>query len=323
MQIYEGLEAISAPFARSSVAIGTFDGVHLGHQAIIRAAVEDARTQERPALVFTFDRNPIELLAPERAPEHLTTPAQRNRLIADLGVDGLVIARFDTAFSQMTPDMFVSDILKELLGAKAIVVGTNFYFGKGRTGDVAYLERVQEAFDFTLYALEPVLVDGVPASSTRVRERLKAGDIAEAERVLGHPYWLAGRVVEGQKLGRKLGYPTANLRLTDNQVVPADGIYAVCTTLDDGRRIGGACSIGDRPTVEGAGRAIETYLLDFDEDLYGRDMELRFVARLRPEAKFDSLDALTAQMAVDVVQARALLAGKCEEEGHAGELRSL
>lgn len=304
MKLFEGLETITAPFAESTVAIGTFDGVHIGHQAIVRTAVEDAHAHQRPALVFTFDRHPAELLRPDRAPHYLTTPAQRNRLMAELGADGLVIARFDLALSQLAPDDFLRDILKAKLGARAIVVGCDFCFGKGRAGDTAYLERSQAEFDFTLHALQPVLVGGTPASSTRIRERLRAGDIAEAETVLGHPYWLEGTVVEGQKLGRTLGYPTANLALTHNQVVPADGIYAVLAKLADGRAIGGACSIGDRPTIEGAGRSIETYLFDFSEDLYGQTMELRFLKYLRPERKFDSLEALKAQMAVDVQQAR-------------------
>ncbi len=308
MNVFDGLETIPTPFARSTAAIGTFDGVHVGHQAIIRAAVEDARAQARPALVFTFDRHPAELLAPEHAPDYLTTPAQRDRLIASLGADGLVVARFDHALAQRTPDEFLRDILKAQLGAQAIVVGTNFRFGKGRAGDMAYLEQAQARFDFTLHALEPVLVGGIPASSTRVRERLRAGDIAEAEAVLGHPYLLAGTVVAGQRLGRTLGYPTANLERIYKQAVPADGIYAVRAHLDDGRIVGGACSIGNRPTIEGAGYAIETYLLDFDEDIYGRGMELQFLRRLRPEQKFDSLEALKAQMAADVAQARAIIA---------------
>ena len=308
MNVYEGLESVPASFAHTTVAIGTFDGIHVGHQAIVRTAVEDARAHGRPALVFTFDRHPAELLAPERAPAYLTTPEQRDRLIAELDADALVIAHFDAAFSQMSPDLFLQRILKELLGAESIVVGTNFCFGKGRAGDITYLERNQTTFGYELQALEPVLVEGLPASSTRVRERLQAGDIAEAERVLGHPYLLAGVVVEGQKLGRQLGYPTANLSLNYRQMVPADGIYAAVATLQDGSQVGGACSIGERPTVEGAGRSIETYLFDFDADLYRQPMELRCVQWLRAEAKFDSLEALKAQMARDVVEARVVLA---------------
>jgi riboflavin kinase/FMN adenylyltransferase len=307
MNVFEGLEAVPTSYSTSSLAIGTFDGVHIGHQAIIRTAVADAHTHGRPAIVLTFDRHPSELLAPDRAPGLLTTPSQRNAYIADLGADALVILQFDRALSQLTPDIFLQTIVKDRLGAQAIVVGADFCFGKGRAGDVAFLTHAQSEFAFTLHPLRPVLVGGIPASSTRVRERLRAGDIAEAETVLNHPFLLAGTVVGGQRLGRTLGYPTANLAPTYRQVVPADGIYAVRAILDDGRTFGGACSIGDRPTVEGAGRSIETYLLDFSEDIYGRGMEIRFVKRLREELKFDSLDALTAQMALDVTAARTAL----------------
>lgn len=308
MNIFEGLETIHTPFPRATVAIGTFDGVHVGHQALLRTAVEDARFFVRPALVFTFDRHPQELLAPDHAPAYLTTPEQRNRLISDAGIDGLVIARFDETLSQLSPDDFVQQILKEKLGAETIVVGDNFGFGKARAGNVDYLKEAQSRFIFTLQALEPVMIDGAPASSTRIRELLRIGEIRNAERILGHSYLLAGTVVKGQQLGRQLGFPTANLALTVRQVVPPDGIYAVIATLDDGRSFGGACSIGNRPTVPGAGRSIETFLFDFDEDIYGRGMELRFVRHLRPEWKFDSLDALIAQIARDVEEAKTALA---------------
>jgi len=308
MRIFDGLETIEPPFDRATVAVGTFDGVHIGHQTLLRTAVEDARFFIRPALVFTFDRHPQELLAPEHTPAYITTPAQRNQLIAETGVDGLIIARFDTALSQLSPDDFMQTILKDRLGAEAIVVGTNFGFGRGRAGNVAYLEQAQERYTFTLHAIDPVLVDGSAASSTRIRELIRAGDIAAAERVLGHAYRLAGTVVECQKLGRELGYPTANLALTMHQVTPPDGIYAVRALLDDGREIGGACSIGNRPTIPGAGHSIETFLFDFDEDIYGRSMELNFVRYLRPEAKFDSLSALKARIAQDVEAAKAVLA---------------
>lgn len=308
MQIYEGLDAIITPFAASSVAIGTFDGVHKGHQAIIRRAVEDARRHARPALVLTFDRHPIELFAPDRAPELITTPPQRNDLIAGLGADGLVIARFDAQLSQLAPDAFMQDILKGLLGARAIVEGATFCFGKDRAGNVDYLRDAQTRYNFTLDALDPVLVNNVPASSTRVRDLLRAGSVGEAEAILGHPYLLAGTVVGGQRLGRTLGYPTANLELAYRQVVPRDGVYAVLATLQNGRIMGGACSIGERPTIEGAGRSIETFLLDFSEDIYGQQFQLRFIERLRGEEKFESLAELTAQMAHDVAETRYILA---------------
>ncbi len=307
MNVFEGLETLPQPYNAATVAIGTFDGVHSGHQAIIRTAVEDARRHNRPALVLTFDRHPVELLAPERAPLLLTTPLQRNRLIAELGADALVIIAFDAALSQLSPEAFIRDILKAKLGAEAIVVGENFCFGRGRAGNTALLRDAQETFDFRLHALAPVLVGGEPVSSTRIRECLRTGEIAEAEALLNHPFLLSGTVVSGQRLGRELGYPTANLALTHRQVVPANGIYAVRVTLEAGRTFGGACSIGDRPTIPGAGYSIETYLLDFAGDIYGCAMTIQFVKRLREELRFDSLDALKAQMTADVRQVRRVL----------------
>lgn len=306
MQIIEGLEALDSPFVESTVAIGTFDGVHVGHQSIIRAAVADARAAARPALVFTFDRHPAELLAPEHVPGYLTTPEQRNRLIGSLGVDGLVVARFDRALSYLPPDDFVRRILCERLGVRSVVVGADFRFGRYRAGDVSFLRRTRQDAGFSVHALEPVLVGGEPASSTRIRDALRSGDIAQAETVLGHEYWFGGAVVLGQQLGRTLGFPTANLEATYGQVTPKDGIYAVRVRLDDGRLFGGAASIGNRPTVEGAGRSIEVNLFDFAEDLYGRSLEVRFLQRLREERKFDSLEALKGQMARDVESARRI-----------------
>ncbi|CCW35977.1 riboflavin kinase/FMN adenylyltransferase [Chthonomonas calidirosea] len=308
MILYEGLHKIPAPFSATTVAIGTFDGVHVGHQAIIRTAVENAHTHGRPALVFTFDRHPAELLRPTEAPPYITTPNQRNRLIEQLGVDILVIAHFDTALANLSHEEFVDRILVGLCGAKAIVEGRDFCFGKGRAGNLAYLLGVQARYGFEVHAVDPVIVNGVPASSTRARECLRSGDIAEAEAVLGHPFWLEGRVVQGQRLGRKLGYPTANLEPTYRQVVPADGIYAVWVSQDGGLWPG-VCSIGERPTIEGAGRAIEVYLFDFEGDLYDRILEVRFVQRLRGEERFDSLEALQSQMACDVAAARQVLMG--------------
>ena len=271
-------------------------------------AAQDASVNSRQSLVFTFDRHPAELLAPERAPDYITTPAQRNRYVADLGIDGLVVAKFDRQLADLSPDAFIDQILHTALGATKIVVGDNFAFGRNRAGDAAFLEASQQKYGYSVTALEPVQIDGSPASSTRVRELLRTGSIAEAERILGHPYRLAGTVIEGRKLGRQLGYPTANLLPMWRQVVPKDGIYAVLVSLEDGRKIGGACSIGERPTVEGAGRSIETYLFDFDEDLYGGTLEIRFAARLRDEEKFDSLNALRAQIEQDVRLAREVLA---------------
>lgn len=320
MIVYEGIEAVREPLEASSVAIGVFDGVHLGHQAIIGEAVRDARANGRQSLVVTFDRHPEELVAPEKSAPYLTTPAQRNALIASLGVDGMVIARFNAALVALSPEEFVVDVLKARLGARAIVVGRGFCFGKGRAGDVRWLDRHQTEFGYTLRALDSVIVGGSVASSTRIRDLLQAGDVTQAEEVLGHAYWLVGRVVAGQKLGRALGYPTANLDLTYRQVAPADGIYAAAARLADGRMLGGACAIGNRPTIPGAGRCVEVHLLDFEGDLYGQELQVRFLGRLRAEERFDSLDLLKRQMDIDVETAREIVA-RHREDGDA--LRSV
>ncbi len=307
MKIYEGLESITPPLPRSTVAIGTFDGVHLGHQAIIRTAVEDALSTRRPSVVFTFDRHPLERLAPHRVPTLITPRKQCVRLIEQCGADAMVIARFDETLSELTPEQFLVQVLRQKLGAECIVVGENFTFGKNRGGNIRYLQENETRFGYTLFSLAPVEFGGAPVSSTRIREALKKGEVELAEALLGHPYWLEGTVVQGQQLGRTLGYPTANLQLSASQTVPADGIYAVIARLQDGREIGGACSIGERPTIEGAGRSLETFLFDFDENLYGRRFALRFLRFLRPELKFDSLDALVVQMEADCREARRLV----------------
>lgn len=310
MTLYEGLSSLPTNPHPSTVALGAFDGIHLGHQAIIRHAVQDANRFNRSAFVFTFNRHPAELLAPDRAPDYLTTPIQRNKIVETLNVDGLVIAEFTLELSRLSPDAFIQNILLDKLSAKAIVVGQDFAFGYKRSGNVAFLKENQTRYGYTVHVLEPVVVEGGIASSTWIRELLRNGEIQRAEKVLGHPFWLAGCVVEGQKLGRTLGYPTANLALKHRQVVPCDGIYAVQARLSDGRLLNGACSIGNRPTVEGAGRSIETFFFDFNETIYDWEMELRFIAYLRPELKFDSLDELVIQMERDVQQAKMILNSK-------------
>ena len=247
MKVYDGIESLAEPFARSTVAIGVFDGVHRGHQAILRAAVEDAKQNNRPALVFTFDRHPAELLAPQRAPAYLTKPEQRNKYIAETGADALIVARFNRELSELGPDAFLRDILKARLGAEAIVEGEDFGFGKARAGNVDWLRGVQTQYDFTLHAIPPVSWNGIPVRSTQIRELIRNGETQQAEELLGHPFLLSGSVVGGQRLGRTLGYPTANLELSIRQVIPADGIYAVRAFLDDGRELGGACSPRQSP----------------------------------------------------------------------------
>ncbi len=307
MRIFNGLETVPAFSQNTTVAIGSFDGVHLGHQALIKKAADDARANDRPLVVLTFDRHPAELLRPETAPRHITTSSQRAELIDSLGVDNLVIARFDNELAEMDREVFLKHVLKSTLSAAAIVEGRDFCFGRNRAGDVHYLQANQRNLSYVVEALDPVEVDSVAVSSSRIRERIGQGDIASAEKLLGHPYLFEGRVIKGQQLGRKLGYPTANLSSVERQIVPADGIYAVMVRLEDGRVFGGACSIGSRPTVADTGRSIEVYLFGFEGDLYDSKIEVRFVKRLRSEEKFETLVALKMQIDADVEMAKNCL----------------
>lgn len=306
MKTWTALETICDPLEATSVAIGMFDGLHVGHQALIHDAVADARAHGRESAVFTFDRHPAELFAPDRAPGYLGFPAQRDALLAAMGVDHLVVARFDERFRDLSPESFLRFVLCGVLGARAVFVGEDFRFGHDHVGDVACLRDAQERWAYVLHVHAPVLVDGERASSSRIRALLREGDLARALRMLGHPYVLRGTVVRGQQLGRKLGFPTANVELERAQVVPADGVYVVWATVN-GRRHKGACSIGVRPAVGGTARTVEVYLLDFAGDLYGQTLDVEFAARLRDEANFETLEALTAQIARDVEQVRALL----------------
>ncbi len=307
MHVWQGLESIKQPFDAVSVAVGMFDGLHVGHQSLIRAAVEDARRQSRPSVVFTFDRHPAELIAPDKAPGYLSTPRQRESLLRCLGVDHVVITRFDHRFRDLSPEAFLHFVLNGVLGARGVFVGEDFHFGRNQVGDVVYLREAQGRFGYTLRVHPPILVRGDRASSTQVRTLLRTGDIAAASEMLCHSYILNGVVVHGHKLGRKLGFPTANLKLNRPQVIPANGIYAVWGHVKD-ERFMGACSIGVRPTVGGTDRTVETYLLDFNDDIYDTEMDIEFVSRLRDELKFESLEALVEQMDYDVRQARTILA---------------
>jgi riboflavin kinase/FMN adenylyltransferase len=290
MQLYEGLDALPTLFARSTVTIGAFDGVHRGHQALIRRTVADARAHGRPAVVLTFDRHPMELRSPESAPQRLTTPAQRNALIAELGVDCLIIARFDRALAEMSPDEFTSEILKGALGMEAIVEGVDFCFGKNRTGDLAYLHSMQGRYGFTLHTLKPVLTDGgLPISSTRIRGSLRAGEITAAEAMLGHEFRLVGRAISGQSSHPGAGYATVQLEFTYRQAAPSTGSYAALARLDNGREMSGVCAIRAETN-----RGMLIHLPDFDADLGGRELGLRLFRRVSARKKcnqksYDSL----------------------------------
>ncbi|WP_394793736.1 bifunctional riboflavin kinase/FAD synthetase [Armatimonas sp.] len=284
----------------SALTIGVFDGVHRGHQALLAAA----KASGLPTTALTFDPHPAALLSPGRTPKLLGTLPERRELLKSHGADSVQVIAFDHAFAALTPDAFIEQLLRPL-SPGCIVVGEDFRFGCERRGDVETLR----AAGLEVTVLPGVFVDGVPARSTVIRQMLAGGQVTEAARLLGRPYTLSGEVVHGRKLGRTIGYPTANIASDTRLLVPAPGVYAGVATLPDGRALRAAISIGTNPTVtENGPLTVEAFLLDgFDEDLYGQKLTLAFVHFLRSTVKFEGLAPLLAQMARDVARTEQLI----------------
>ncbi len=299
------------------MCIGVFDGVHRGHQAVVRQAVTVARANDEPAVVCTFDRHPAMVLAPERVPPSIGSLGQNLAAISALGASSVVVLPFDSELARLSADEFLSDVLRGRLRAGRLVVGHDFAMGRGREGTVDWLrERIETT---VVPAFEE---GGHRVSSTSIRQAVAAGDVGLAGGLLGRPFALAGVVVGGQRLGRELGYPTANLARTAPQVLPGDGVYAGACDTPFGR-FGAAVAVGVRPTVgvQGGGRTVEAYLIDYPGDsLYGRAVELAFFERLRGEEAFGSLEELKAQMALDVEAARRVVAARGVERATRLEL---
>jgi riboflavin kinase/FMN adenylyltransferase len=289
------------------IALGNFDGFHLGHQAVVSRAIALGFHERRPVIVATFDPHPVRHFKPDVPPFRLTTLDQRQRLFAHAGADAMLVFRFGAELASMDAEQFVAEVLVNRLGAKAVVTGDDFSFGKGRTGDVDLLRRLGESHGLVAEAVPQVLVDGERVSSGRIRELLVAGDAGTATRLLTRAYAIEGVVERGDGRGRELGYHTANMRLGDYQR-PAYGIYSVRVRLDEEREYAGVASLGIRPMFEPPVELLEAYLFDFDGDLYGRTIEVALHHYIRPEMKFDSMDALRARMDEDAAEARKLLA---------------
>ena len=305
------------PFlANAVVTSGTFDGVHLGHQRILARLREVARASNAPAVVITYWPHPRLVLGPP--PSHpellelqlINTLEERIAKLTDFGVDYLLIVPFTQEFAQWTSEEYIQKLLLKTVGAKQLVIGYDHRFGKNREGGFEYLCQHAERYGLTVEEIPREDVDAVGVSSTRIRQALRQGDIATANRYLGYPYPLTGVVVHGQKLGRTIGYPTANISVTEPlKLVPARGIYAVWATTAAGTRHPAMLSIGVRPTVgNDLAQTIEVNLLDFSGDLYDQLLTVEFVAWLRAEEKFGGLDALTTQLALDAANTRAALA---------------
>jgi riboflavin kinase/FMN adenylyltransferase len=310
----EVITAASRPGVEAgcAVTIGAYDGVHRGHQAVIGRTQREAARHDARTAVVTFDRHPAAVVRPGSAPKLLTTLDQKLELLAELGVDYTYVVHFDDERASETAEDFVREVLVDTLRARCIVVGRDFHFGKGRRGNVALLSEMGALHGFETIGLELVAAEVDTAhvvSSTAIRKAVAAGDMETAAAMLGRPHELWGTVVTGDQRGRTLGFPTANVAVTTDLILPGDGIYAGWYQRPDGSRHPTAINVGRRPTFyeDAPMSLVEAFLLDFDGDLYGEAARLQFIRRLRPELKFDSVEALVAKMHADVEEARHVL----------------
>jgi riboflavin kinase/FMN adenylyltransferase len=291
----------------SIVALGNFDGFHLGHQAVVGRAVQRAFHERRPAIVATFDPHPVTYFKPDVPPFRLTSLDQRQQLFAHAGADAMLVFEFNEKLRETSAEEFVSWLLAGKIGAAGVVTGDDFSFGKGRGGNVETLKTLGGYSGILAEAVPPVVVDGVRVSSGKVREALSAGDVGYATHLLSRDFAIEGVVQQGDRRGRELGYPTANLVFGDYQR-PKYGIYAVRVTLEDGSEYPGVASLGVRPTFDPPQELLEAHLFGFDGDLYGRKVEVALHAYIREEKKFDGIEPLIAHMREDEAKARHLLA---------------
>ena len=301
MRVFRGCSRpVPAPVV---LAIGNFDGVHLGHAALMQQlAVASARLQLTPT-VLTFEPHPREFFSPASAPARLTTLREKLELLADCGAQQAMVCPFNKAFSALSADQFIEQVLVGSLRVKHLIIGDDFRFGRGREGDFSLLQAAGQKFGFAVEAMQSITVDGKRVSSSAVRAALAAGDMTQAARFLGRPYMIDGRVAHGDKIGRQLGFATANIRIKHNPL-PMTGVFAVQVSGLGERLLPGVANLGIRPTVGGTRPLLEVHLFDFDRDIYGAHISVRFAHKLRNEQRFPNFDALKAQIAADAAAAR-------------------
>ena len=302
MKVFDDIATLRAHLRAPIATVGNFDGLHRGHQAIVGTVLERGRETGGSRLLITFDPHPLKVLAPERAPRMLTTRKQKLALIEAAGIEFLLILPFTMELAEVPAERFVREHLAEGLGPSEVYVGANFNFGRGRAGNADLLIRLCGELGIRAAQVPEVLYLNSPVSSSRIRRALQAGEVELARELLGRPYVLEGTVIHGASRGAALGFPTANLA-TENELVPQDGVY-VTEAVIDGAAHPAVTNIGSRPTFEEASYAIETHVLDRPGDLYDRPLEVRLLARLRPELKFDSPGSLVEQVRRDVRRAR-------------------
>lgn len=292
------------------LAIGNFDGVHLGHRALLERLVATARQHGLPPAVMTFEPHPRELFSPEQAPARLTSLREKLSLLEGCGVEEVYLLHFSRKLAGLTAESFIESVLVRGLGVRHLIIGDDFRFGKGRAGDFGMLQAAGQQHGFGVEAMHTIEIDGERVSSSAVRDALGAGELEHAARLLGSPYCISGRVVHGDKIGRRLGFPTANIQLKRKRVA-LTGVFAATVSGIDKRHLPGAASLGVRPTLGfGLRPVLEVHLFDFDREIYGTHVTVHFLHKLRDEAKFDSLEALTAQIARDVQATQEYFSGK-------------
>ncbi len=304
MQLFRGLHNLPKDYTGCVATIGNFDGVHLGHQAVIGQLAEKGSELNLPTVLITFEPQPMEYFRPDQAPARLTRFREKLQALRRFSIDQVLCLPFDPALAQMPAERFIQTVLVEGLGVQYLVLGDDFRFGKDRKGDFALLQAAGEQFGFEVVNMHTFAIDGDRVSSTRIRKALDCGDLATAERLLGRRYRMSGRVAHGAKLGRELGWPTANIDV-HRHTTPLQGIFVVEVFGIPGEPLPGVASLGTRPTVDGKKTLLEVYLFDFDQDIYGQHLQVSFLHKLRDEAKFTTLEALKVQIAKDVDDARA------------------
>lgn len=316
MQVHRTLESLPS-FLRAVVTIGTFDGVHRGHRQIIRQLNDEARACEGESVIITFDPHPRRVLHPGTGALHLlTTLEEKISLIAGLGVDHLVVVPFTRAFSEITASGYVTDFLVERFHPHVIILGYDHHFGHNREGNIHLLRAMAPGYGFRVVEIPEQVSRNLTISSTKIREYLNAGDVKLAAELLGYPYFVSGRVIHGAARGRSLGFPTANLSFDHTEkLIPAEGVYAAIAEISgangaQAERVAAAVNIGRLPTFDGRELRIEAYLLDFDRDIYDRELRIHFTDYLRGDIKFDSVEALIRRMEGDVQEVRLLLGNK-------------
>lgn len=307
MRIVRGVKNYSEKLPNPVLTLGNFDGVHLGHQAIFKKVVERAKEINGTSIAFTFEPHPLKVLAPERSPKLLNTFHGKMKHFEAAGIEVVICANFTREFADQNPEDFARDVLHKKIGVREVYVGYDYAFGKGREGSIESLKEMGKTYGFEVGVVDAVQVDGTVVSSSVIRDLITAGRVSEAVPFLGRHYTIEGEVVHGSHRGHSLGFPTANLH-TANELLPAYGVYAVLATVNE-RRLKGVASIGVRPTFDAGPVSVEVYLFDYAGDLYGKQMDVSFVKRLRGEEKFRDAESLVRQIRKDVQEAELVLQG--------------